>query len=728
MEFRKVISVSKPLATFLRQQAKHVQDAMQQQVGEELNGWLLDARTYAKEIARQKLEQARGVLVGAQETSGHQEDMIRVIRQNWNKPLKDIVDQVVAQRENVNPFETTQAGGLRSPFGTNESKGRGGGFALSNLDFTTLYRCRYLYSRLDKSDHFAEKYREQRGLQLKSDLERRVGQASGSFYDQISDSMERVIGFLIIEDRVLHTGQGIIELEDIHAMWEEALQVLLDRLHAWLESGKNFLSEATSICSHLALSCTVLAHYGLDIDPLKQFTHDSVEMYGKTLQKECTQWIGAICSEDLSRKLPPLPVSREGGNGGGGGGEEGEHFKPEDWYLDPEVSAEASRYSACVPEVVNLLLGLLKDSLSFVEGIRIGEDLTFPFAYFDDDSVSQVLEITGSIVNLCLLPCLKEMIQDERNDLAEATQLMADIYFGFIPALHGLEPFVSTLCSSHNMKAAVEKMREASNGAFRRILLSPEYVAKGQGEGKEGEDRGGGGNALPPDMLDLLYEVMDLSEENVLEILCAKVDSYSANYIMMDWCPRQLELVSNASGESPRTNPSQVRESECVTEIVGFINKMSRDSKKCMPSYLHKHLFSQLFQHAADHILQLLSCSAVSRFNLMSIVQLNTDLHFLKKVAASTLEDSDVDVLFSNLMQVLEYLLSCIPESILDPQVKMSLYPLVNTQMLGRLLCKYQEMPKDVSNSVQGSGMSFLSNAPTKATIDGVVEKLLNTL
>ena len=149
---------------------------------------------------------------------------------------------------------------------------------------------------------------------------------------------------------------------------------------------------------------------------------------------------------------------------------------------------------------------------------------------------------------------------------------------------------------------------------------------------------------------------MDLSEENVLEILCAKVDSYSANYIMVDWCPATLgdvRLVGGQPGSPGATSLHQAcRESECMREIAEFVQKMSSDGKKCMPGYLHGHLFSQLFQHASNHILQLLSCSAVSRFNLLSIVQLKADASFLRAAAVEILQDEDVDILFAGLVQV----------------------------------------------------------------------------
>jgi hypothetical protein len=227
---------------------------------------------------------------------------------------------------------------------------------------------------------------------------------------------------------------------------------------------------------------------------------------------------------------------------------------------------------------------------------------------------------------------------------------------------------------------------------------------------------------------------MDLSEENVLEILCAKVDSYSANYIMMDWCPSDFpssSLVVQASDENNNSpaaaSGGDPKESECVHEIVAFIEKISEDSKQYMPPYLHGHLFSQLFKHAADHILRLLSCSAVSKFNLISIMQVKADMKFLKRVAVKILEDEDVDLLFAGLVQVLDYLLSCLPESILDPKVRQSLYPMINTQMLGRLLYKYTEVKKEQLN--QGNSnlniSSTIANAPTKAAVEAVAQKLL---
>ena len=105
------------------------------------------------------------------------------------------------------------------------------------------------------------------------------------------------------------------------------------------------------------------------------------------------------------------------------------------------------------------------------------------------------------------------------------------------------------------------------------------------------------------------------------------------------------------------------------------------------------------------------------------IVQVKADMKFLKKVAVSILEDDDVDLLFAGLVQVLDYLLSCLPDSILDPKVRQSLYPMINTQMLGRLLYKYTEVKKEQLS--QGNNSSTIANAPTKAAVEAVAQKLL---
>ena len=80
--------------------------------------------------------------------------------------------------------------------------------------------------------------------------------------------------------------------------------------------------------------------------------------------------------------------------------------------------------------------------------------------------------------------------------------------------------------------------------------------------------------------------------------------------------------------------------------------------------------------------------------------------------------------MFAGLVQVLDYLLSCCPESILDPQVKVSLYPMVNIQVVARLLCKYQETPKDHPAIEK---MPFLAKAPSRTTMDGLAQKILLT-
>ena len=702
-----VVRGSKALTRFLDDQIMVIKGRMRQGIEDDFNDWLLEARTKEKEVARHKLEEAKRIMETARETSARHRETLRAVRAQWGRPLHEVLASAAGKGglplkgrdEETNPFQET----------TDDFP----------LDLTTLHRCRYLYDKLGLKEAFGDYYRKQRVLQLRSDLEARGNQTrQGSFLDQIRDQMDRVLGFMMIEDRVFHSTRGIITRQDMEGEWEEALSVLMGRLDDWLASGKNFLAEAGAVCGRVALSCTIAAHYDLRFDPLKDLTARASEVYGKTLQKECTEWIGAICKGDLAAKVPLLPTS--GGTGGEGEGST-------EWGLGETEGV--ARYSASVPEVVNLVLTLIKDGLTFVETTRIGESLTFPCDFYDPgegagegEAFQQVSDIAESIVNLCVLPLVKEMVADPQNDLKEATQMMANIYFGFIPAFQGLSTYVRTLCSNHHHSdqggpAGVREMNEVSGEALALILQSPEHVSRD----------------LEKNTAEILYELMDMSEENVLEILCAKVDSYSANYIMMDWCPRgaDLNLLSpqdeGASPASPagakrlRSKSELCKESECMQEISFFIERMSDDCRKKMPPYLHKHLFSQVFKHAADHILQLLSCSAVSKFNLISIVQLKADMQSLKRLAMRTLEDDSVDILFASLVQVLDYLVSCVPESILDPKVKVSLYPMVNTQTLGRLLFKYQEMPKDHK-------MAFLSKAPAKQTMEELAQKLLTAL
>ena len=254
----------------------------------------------------------------------------------------------------------------------------------------------------------------------------------------------------------------------------------------------------------VALCCTVAQHYGLDCGPLLHFNERATEAYAAALQTESTEWVAAICKDDLARKLRPVAARPEGR------GEEAE------WRLDHPAGVQP--YSCCVPEVTNLTLSLLQGALELLTGTKVAADLVLPLAYFEDDEErDDVREIAISLVTYVVLPQLKLMVQDERNDLKEATQMMANVYFGFIPAFHGLETYVDELCrSGGDQTLAARRMREESQLAL-STSSSPLVNLKRRGE----EAR-----ALPKPILEELYQVMDLSEENVLEILC-EVDSYA---------------------------------------------------------------------------------------------------------------------------------------------------------------------------------------------------------
>ena len=666
---------------------------------EDFNRWLLEARTRQAEVARRKVARAGRRAAWASRHRSAQRRTLRRVREDWGLPLGEIVsraaDAMAAESEPAadpsNPFEEDSSPPPDDGAENTEDFG---------LDLAGLHRCRHAHRRLGLGAQFAENYRAQRQMQLRSDLEQKGKSGGGNFAEECEDALHRALGFVIIEDRVSRTADDLVSAEDVAGYWQEALESLTSRMDGFSQEGQGFLSQCASVCSKVALCCTVAQHYGLDCGPLLHFNERATEAYAAALQTESTEWVAAICKDDLARKLRPVAARPEGR------GEEAE------WRLDHPAGVQP--YSCCVPEVTNLTLSLLQGALELLTGTKVAADLVLPLAYFEDDEErDDVREIAISLVTYVVLPQLKLMVQDERNDLKEATQMMANVYFGFIPAFHGLETYVDELCrSGGDQTLAARRMREESQLALSSVLESPECVSKRRGEGAR---------ALPKPILEELYQVMDLSEENVLEILCAKCDSYSANYVMMDWCPQDLGSLVVEPGTAPGAGQPSCRESECAREVASFVGKMAKDSESRMPKYLHRHLFSQVFKHTADHVLQLLSCSAVSRFNLVSIVQLKADMAHLTALARKTLQDDDVDILFAGLVQVLEYLLSCAPESILDSGVRQSLYPQVQLAQLGRLLRKYQETSKDhpALNS-----LPFLGNQPSKQAVAALAEKI----
>ena len=72
--------------------------------------------------------------------------------------------------------------------------------------------------------------------------------------------------------------------------------------------------------------------------------------------------------------------------------------------------------------------------------------------------------------------------------------------------------------------------------------------------------------------------------------------------------------------------------------------------------------------------------------------------------------------LFADLAQMVDYVLRCVPESILDEQVRASLYPRIDLRKLSMLLMKYAE-PYD-------EGTPLGRNAPTRKDFEHVVERI----
>ena len=161
---------------------------------------------------------------------------------------------------------------------------------------------------------------------------------------------------------------------------------------------------------------------------------------------------------------------------------------------------------------------------------------------------------------------------------------------------------------------------------------------------------------------------------------------------------------------SPHSAP--VDTSECAHEVGAFIRDSASLTARCVPPCVFARIWVRVFEHLSRKMMNMLSSSAIGSWNFLAMVRLNADVKCLERVACQILkrgkrreaetqaladgfaeegEGAAAKDLFADLAQMVDYVLRCVPESILDEQVRASLYPRLDLRKLSMLLMKYAD-------------------------------------
>ncbi|KAK4279536.1 hypothetical protein QN277_011305 [Acacia crassicarpa] len=168
------------------------------------------------------------------------------------------------------------------------------------FDLTPLYRACHIHDCLGLREQFREYYYKNRLLQLNSDLELSSAQA---FVDSHQTYLAQIVGYFMVEDRVLRTAGGLLVLDQVETMWETAsakISSVLEKQFSIMRSATHFLL----VKDYVTLMVSTLRQYGYEVGPLLEVLDGScVKYHGVLLGESRKQMLDLIANESYDQMV-----------------------------------------------------------------------------------------------------------------------------------------------------------------------------------------------------------------------------------------------------------------------------------------------------------------------------------------------------------------------------------------------------------------------------------------
>lgn len=167
------------------------------------------------------------------------------------------------------------------------------------FDLTPLYRACHIHSCMGILEQFHEYYYKNRLLQLNSDLEISSAQP---FVESYQTLLAQIVGYFIVEDKVLRTAEGLLVEDQVETMWETALSKMtsmLDRQFSHMNSATHLLL----IKDYVTLVGSTLRKYGYDITPLLDVLDSCRDKFHLLLLEDCKKKIVDVIQNDSYEQM-----------------------------------------------------------------------------------------------------------------------------------------------------------------------------------------------------------------------------------------------------------------------------------------------------------------------------------------------------------------------------------------------------------------------------------------
>ncbi|KAJ8674775.1 hypothetical protein QAD02_010561 [Eretmocerus hayati] len=230
------------------------------------------------------------------------------------------------------------------------------------MDFRPVYRCMHIYSVLKEGETFTAYYRQQRQQQA-----RLVLQPPINMHESITEYqsyIHGIVGFFVVEDHILITGNGLTTRVYVDELWSMALSQIVNALR----THSAYCTDATLILkikNLIMLFNTTLRNYGFSVSQLNELLQEIRVHYNEVLMQHWVQIFRDILDED---NYLPIQVDTQ---------EEYDKVLASFPYIDEDLEKadfpKKFPFSAMVPQVYHQVKEFIYACLKFSEDLNLSQ-------------------------------------------------------------------------------------------------------------------------------------------------------------------------------------------------------------------------------------------------------------------------------------------------------------------------------------------------------------------
>lgn len=465
------------------------------------------------------------------------------------------------------------------------------------IDFSPVHRCLHIYSVLGSRETFETYYRKQRKKQA-----RLVLQPPTNMHETIAGYrayIHGIVGFFVVEDHILNTGNGLVNRSYLDEVWSMALSKIINALR----THSAYCTDATlmlKIKNLIMLFITTLRNYGYSVSQLFDLLHEIRDHYNEVLMQRWVQVFREILDEE---NFLPIQVSTRD-----------EYEKVLETFPFSEDETEAITFprrlpfSSMVPKVYRQVKEFIYACLKF------SEDLNLSQAEVDDT----IQKSTNLLLTRTFSGCLSSTFRKPSLALLQVIQILIDT--GYLEeATVYLEEFVSNITSTGGEGS---RMGPTSNN---RGVLGTSSTQ---------------GSAVSPRGRGMFRVARDDAERQICEKLHMKLDEFLEleNY---EW------LLVEPKGHA----------SSFIVDLIAFLRSIFMSFTN-LPAEVAQVACKSACDHIAKSVLRMMLADDIKQISMGALQQINLDVIQCEQFAASEpvvdLEEGVLLEYFSDLRQLLD--------------------------------------------------------------------------